>query len=129
MLEEVIYHRLLPLVEPQLEPAQFAYRRARETGQLLSAMMDTAQRALLEEKYVYIISFSIVGAFDSVSHHQLAQTLSHFEVDVYTQRIIHNWSRNRFFRIKLRAPTGVYQEADSPISSGLPQGGESSPLL
>ena len=92
-------------------------------------MMDTAHRALLEGKFVYIISFDIAGAFDRVSHHQLTQTLDLFGVDVHTHRVVHNWIRNRFFRLKLRAPTGIYQGADTTIPSGLPQGGVLSPLL
>ena len=62
IMEGVVYQRLLPILEPQLDPSQFAYRRARGAEQLLASMMDIIHRSLLEGKYVYVASFDMAGA-------------------------------------------------------------------
>ena len=121
--ECVVYHRLLPTVEPLLSPAQYAYRRQRGTEHHLVELMDRVQRALLHGSLVYIVSFDIAGAFDRVSHHQLMQALPAFGVDSYTQRLIHNWSAGRSSILKLKTPTGTVYGSPTPISSGLPHGG------
>ena len=128
LLESIVYHHMLPQVEPRLYSHHIAYCRMRGTKHHLVPLMDAAHRTLLEGSYVYFAAYDIARAFDRVSHHQLMAALAAFGIDTYTRRLLREWITGRSFVVKLRSPTGVYFGARSPISSGLPQGGVLSPL-
>ena len=83
-------------------------------------MMGFIQRPLLRGKNIYVISYDIAAARDSVSHCQLMRALMRFKIDQRTRRLIHNWLRGREFREKFRT---VYQDIvgqPANISAGLP---------
>ena len=71
VLESIIYHRILPAIEPRLFKNQYAYRRPRGTEHHLVSLQDRIRRELLRGRLVYIISFDVAGAFDTVAHGQL----------------------------------------------------------
>ena len=127
--EAVIHHRMLQVIEPRLNKVQYAYRRERGTEMCLAEIMDTANRALVRGRYVYLVSFDIRGAFDNVSHRQLTESLGRMEVDPHTRRVIHNWLIMRTFQVKMSSTKGTYYSNIHPITRGLPQGGVLSPLL
>ena len=129
IFETVLYHRLLPLIEPKLHPAQYAYRRLRGTEMCLVELMDAVHRGLHRNRWCYVVSFDIAGAFDNVPHQRLMQGLEMMGVDKHTRRLIHNWLRDRTFQVKLTTPNGNCMSTIHPISKGLPQGGVLSPLL
>ena len=129
ILEGILYQRIIPRIEPYLMESQYAYRRQRGTEHHLTSVMDHVNRALLNGKNAYVISFGVAGAFDNVSHHQLSQTLLKFDVNPFTHRIIHQWLRGREFQVKQRTPKGTYIGELADISAGLPQGGIISPIL
>ena len=97
VMEGILYHRMLPLVEPRLYHSQYAYRHSRSTEHHLTSILDHVHRALLSGSDAYAISFDIAGAFDNVPHYQLMLSMKKFGVDSYTQRIVRNWLRGRFF--------------------------------
>ena len=129
ILETVVYHRLLPVVEPHLTPCQYAYRRGRGTEFLLIEVMDRVHRALLGGQHVYLASFDIRGAFDTVPHSELMAALKRFGVDVRLRKVIHEWLRGRTFQVRMRSDAGVFYSSVHTISRGLPQGGVLSPFL
>ena len=57
------------------------------------------------------------------------RALTKHGVDPYSRRLIHNWLRQRKFRVKTKTPNGDIFGPPTPISAGLPQGGVLSPLL
>ena len=129
ILETVILHRMLPLIEPHLSPKQFAYRRGRGTEMHLAELSDFAAENVGSGKYVYLSSLDIDGAFDSVPHHLLVRALHRFGVDGYTKRYVATWLTQRSFRMRLKTNSGPFFSGPRPISRGLPQGGVLSPLL
>ena len=129
MLECIVYHRILPNVEPRLYENQYAYRRQRGTEHHLVSIMDQVQRALLEGCFAYMVSFDIAGAFDRVSHALLMQALRRFQVDGHTRRLLHHWIAGRSLVVKYKAPAGAFVGRYIAASSGLPQGGVLSPAL
>ena len=128
IIESILYHRMLPLAEPRLSPAQYAYRRDRGTEMCLVEMMDMLHRALRRRRFCYLISFDIEGAFDNVSHWHLMEGLREFGIDAHTRRMVHNWLSMRTFQVKMTAASGVCYSNIYPITKGLPQGGVLSPL-
>ena len=48
VLEGEMYHRTLPIVDPQLDPRQYEYRRGRGMEMAPTEMMDFAHRSLSE---------------------------------------------------------------------------------
>ena len=125
----MVYHRILPVVEPSLVGNQYAYRRARGTEHHLVFMQDRIHRTLLRGHFAYVASFDIARAFDEVSHAQLISALEEYGIDVFSRRLIHRWIVGRTFIVKHTAPQGVFYGAKVTITSGLPQGGVLSPLL
>ena len=128
IMGNVLYHRLLPLVEPQLSPVQYAYRRNRGTEFLPTERIDYIHNNLQSERLVYILSFDVAGAFDSVPRSQLMRALHAMTINWHTRRVIHNWLRGCTFQAKLRTEEAVYMSAVHGISRGLLLGGTLSPL-
>ena len=112
VMEGIVYHRILPQVEPQLYAGQYAYRRARSTEHHLVSVMDVTHRALIRGKFVYVVSFDIAGAFDTVSHHGLVEALKGCGIGGYTRRLIHNWIGGRTFVVKNKTPEGAFEGND-----------------
>ena len=119
----MLYHRLLPVVEPPLDLSQYAYRRDGGTEARIIELADFAHRALLKGHYCYKISFGLKGLFDNVSYHQLTKGLLNIGVDGHARRIIRNWLRTRSFRIRTRSQTGRCFSGTYPDLLGTPVGG------
>ena len=75
------------------------------------------------------MSCDAAGAFDCAPHHSLVHALEKFGVGAHEGRALHNWLRNRTFRVKLRARGGEYKSSIHKITPGLLQGGVLLPLL
>ena len=129
ILEGIVYSRIILRVEPLLCEGQYAYRRERGTERHLASVMDRIHRALLQGRWVYVVSFDIGGAFDRVAHHGLAEALKSFGIDSYTRRLVRSWIRGRRFAVRRKSPRGVTLGDYTQITSGLPQGGILSPVL
>ena len=123
ILEGVLYQRILPVVEPQLEPGLYAYRRNRGTEMVLMEIMDSVRRGLNRGRFVYIVSFYVRGPFDSVPHHRLMAAMKEFGMDPNIRRVVHGWLRSRTFQVRLRAHGEVYKSSVRSITRALPQGG------
>ena len=124
-----MHHRMLQTVDPQLDRAQNAYRGDRGTEMCLTEIMDSAHRALMRKRYVYLVSFDIRGAFDNVAHRQLVRGLGKMGIDPHTKRVVHNWLMTRTFQVRMTSSKGTYHSSIYNITKGLPQGGVLSPLL
>ena len=96
---------------------------------LLAELTDFAAEKVREEKYVYVSSLDIDGAFDTVPHHLLANALAEVKVDWYILRFMCGWLRKRKFRTRLNTDAGTFISKTRPKYRGLPQGGKISPLL
>ena len=122
IIEAVLYHRLIHEVEPQLESAQYAYRRDRGIEMRLVEIMDELNRALIRKRSCYLISFDVKGAFDNVSRRKLVTGLKQMGVNARARRVIHNWLAKLTFQVRVKSPTGTYHSAIHPITQGLPAG-------
>ena len=100
ILEQIIYNRIIHQIELELFSGQYAYRRSLSTEHHLTMMMDYTHRALLEGRFVYLVSYDIASAFDRVPHAQLMRALEGCGIEPYTKRLIHNWLRGRSFEVK-----------------------------
>ena len=127
--ETALYHRLLPMIEPQLHGGQYAYRRERGTSHHLTELGDFAQRALISQHYCYMVSLDAEGAFDNVPRVRLLKAREEMGVGGRERRAAHNWLRGRMFQVEMRTPAGDFYSNVYEISKGLPQGGVLSPLL
>ena len=127
--EAVIYHRILPVVESQLEPAQPAYRRNRRTDMCLVEIMGNLRRPLFRGRFWYLASFDVAGASDNVSQRQWVKGLERMCVDPHAGRLIHNCLSARTFQVKMTLLAGARFCSTYPIPNGLLQGGALSLLL
>ena len=129
MLEAVVYHRLLPVVEGGLDGRQYAYRRARGTEMHLLELSDGVHAAMDAGHFAYIASLDIDGAFDKVPHRLLIESMGGFGVEEYIVRYMVKWLRGRSFMVRLSAVTGKFYSSARGMTRGVPQGGVISPLL
>ena len=81
---------MMPVAEPCLSPAQYAFRRERGAEMCLVEMMDMLRRSLRRGRFVYLVSLDMEGAFDNVSHWHLVAALRDFGIDAQTRRMVHN---------------------------------------
>ena len=77
-LESVACNRMLPLLEPKLNRAQYAYRRARGVEFHLLELHRFLQDATCRGRYVYLASLDIEGAFDTAPHDRILKILGDF---------------------------------------------------
>ena len=88
LIEAVVYHRILPQIEPRLSPAQYASRTNCSTEMCMTEIMDAAHRGLRRGRWCYLASLDIAGAFDNVSHSKLAEAVKTFGVDGHSRRLL-----------------------------------------
>ena len=112
-----------------LRPPQYAYRRARGADMHLSVLTGFASEHLAANRFVYVASLDVEGAFDTVPHHELIDALMWAGVGRYIVRFLEAWLKGRRFRVRLDGPEGRCVSAPKGITRGLPQGGVISPLL
>ena len=93
ILDGVIYHRMLPAVEPMLYPSQYAHRRVRGPQRYLAPLMNGAHRYQLMGRNVYVASFHVAGACDTVSHWRLVGILDELGADSDARRLLHHDAR------------------------------------
>ena len=129
LLEVAVLHRILPAIEGQLNPVQFAYRRARGTEMLLAELADFMTEHIAGGWYVYVSSLDLSGAFDTEPHLQLILALEGMGVDRRILQYVECWLRSRKFRVRPRTPMGSFKSKTHSIGRGLPQEGVLSPLL
>ena len=79
--------------------------------------------------HIYVASLDIKGAFDTVPHEGLSNTLQRIDMDPHCRRFVDNWIGSRRFRVRLLTPMGKTLSTPREITRGLPQGGILSPLL
>ena len=121
-IEIMVYNRIIRTTERQIDPTQFAYRRARGAETQMALMSHFITTKLDTGAYVYIASLDIKGAFDTVPHNGLVETLRRVPMDPHCRRFIDHWVRSRKFRVQLMTPQGRELSGLRPITRGLPQG-------
>ena len=86
-----MYHRLQPVVQPELFSNQFDIRRPRGTDHHSISSMELTHRSLLRGRFVSSIPFDVAGAFDTAPHYQRTQVSTALGVDFFTYRLLYNW--------------------------------------
>ena len=120
---------MLGILERKLHGRQYAYRRNRGAGAHLIEFRDFAREANRAGDYVYVASVDMDGAFDTVPHKLLVQTVEQLGVDPYVCRYLHKWLTKRIFTVRLQTATGRCYSSWRGIGRGVPQGGILSPFL
>ena len=127
--EIAVYNRVIHTIEPDLDPAQHAYRRSRGTETHMAALCNTLQEALTTQKYAYVASLDISAAFDAAPHELLMGAYWATKADAFCGNFVETWLKERRFRVRLMTEKGPVLSPPKPIQSGLPQGGVLSPML
>ena len=73
ILKAIVLNRIQSGLEPQLTPAQYAFRRARGTEMQLIEIYDFGQAGNRGDLQVYLASLDVSGAFDAASHEVLME--------------------------------------------------------
>ena len=104
------------------DKSQFSYRPFSSTTCALLNIQDSVLRLLdnYEVAGVYIVTFDMSHAFDSVPHHLLLSCLSDF--DLPDRELFLNWVNNYLTNRKQRVRLFNNVSSVSSVSSGIPQG-------
>ena len=107
------------------EPMQSAYKQLHSTETALARVHNDFQRALDNQKAVFLIMLDLSAAFDTVDAEILLQRLGHeFGVTGSAQMWFKTYLENRSFRVSI---AGEFSD-DIELKYGLPQGSVIGPL-
>ena len=129
ILEGIVLHRMMPALEPRLGLSQYAYRRQRGTEFHLVELTEFVRVSQEADRLTLVASLDIAGAFDTIPHQTLLDTIMQQGVEAHLCRYIRVWLTGRRFRLRLATPQGVRCSGFYGVSRGVPQGGVLSPFL
>ena len=90
--------------------------------------MDFAREMKTRGEGIYVASVDVDGAFDTVPHGKLLNSLKAVGVDSFLLRYVATWLSRRKFSVCLSTPNGRYFSYWRNLSRGLPQGAVLSPF-
>ena len=129
IIETVAYNRVIHAVEAAFHPAHYAYRRQRGTNVHLFELAESMGEQLARNKYVWLASLDIQGAFDGLYHDKIERAVRRAGMEDHCADFINSWTRGRSFQVEINTNNGTYLSRLRNITRGLPQGGILSPML
>ena len=124
LAEAAVYNRVIQGVDGVLRRPPYAFRRARGADMHLSVPTDFAPEHLAANRFAYVASLHIEGAFHMVPHQALIDAPMRAGADRYIVRFPEAWLEGRRFRARLTGPEGRRVSTPRGITRGLPSGGE-----
>lgn len=103
---------------------QFGFIENRSTIDCLHTLLEEIKLRKQRHKYIILISFDIMGAFDNVNWQILYDSIKEMNIDQYLKNIIYNYLHNRTAGI---SNNNIYESIK--VTKGCPQGSCLGPLL
>lgn len=125
--EKIIKKRLIGEIKTDLDPFQFAYRKARGTDDALATLFQSILKHLDESStnYVRLLLLDFSSAFNTILPHVLVQKLIGMGVSSTLSLIILDFLGNRPQRVRTNTGFSSY----TSLCTGSPQGCILSPFL
>lgn len=133
LLESIVCRRLESSIEAAngLSENQFGFRRARSTVHAISAVVETAKRAIEGKRwrngtkeYCVVVTLDVRNAFNTANWENIVNALIRLEIPEYLVAIVRDYFRNRTLVYDTDMGTKSYK-----ITGGVPQGSVLGPLL
>jgi hypothetical protein len=124
VLESIIGHWLLPVLEPTLDPNQFGCRKNRSTTHALAAMIHAWQSTLDRGGGVRALFVDFYKAFDLVNHNLLLRKLLARNVPHCLIRWLFSYLDSRTQRVRI----GNHRSRELQLNGAMPQGSWLGPL-
>ena len=81
----------------------------------MAELADFAQEGVAQNRFIYLTSLDIQGAFDFVPHAVLLRELQALRVSPIYLSYVETWLSRRSFRVRLRSSTGcLYSGGTDP---------------
>jgi hypothetical protein len=125
-MEKMIVTGIREKFEYKIDSFQFGFMKKRSCALALLNSIECWQKQLKVKNPVDVVYFDIKSAFDRVSHQKLLQKLETFGLESRVIQFYHNFLSDRTSYVKLN---GSLSSTSIPVSSGVPQGTVSGPLL
>nr|pir F40F12.2 protein - Caenorhabditis elegans [Caenorhabditis elegans] len=125
-MERIICSRIRTEFSHLLSPHQHGFLQLRSCPSSLVRSITLYHSIIRQEKSLDIIFFDFAKAFDKVSHSILLKKLATFGLDPLTCSWFKEFLNQRTFSVKINR---FLSKNTYPISSGVPQGSVSGPLL
>jgi retron-type reverse transcriptase len=127
VIETAIGRRIADAAEShQLLPeGQMGNRRERSTELAIRMVTDTVYTAWLHQMITSLLQLDIKGAFDTVNHIRLLDTMRRKRFPPWVVRWLRSYLDNRTVRLRFDGE----ESGDIPIIAGVPQGSPLSPIL
>ncbi|KAL1116709.1 hypothetical protein AAG570_005181 [Ranatra chinensis] len=124
LLEELLYKRLVILLDPIIPDHQFGFRNSHSTIQQCQRVVDNIASCLEQKQYCSAAFLDVAQAFDRVWHRGLLWKIKSLVPSTYCLILLSYLSDPSFIVIH-----GSSQSPYFPIKAGVPQGSILSPLL
>jgi len=126
MLEQEMLERIKIYIDPLIEKNQFGFRKKSSTGMAIIKILNstTIYTEQKDVSAVSVISFDLRKAFDTVSHEVLYNKL----VPILPPRLLSllcSYLQSRLQQTRINNIASTFL----PVTSGVPQGGNISPIL
>ena len=124
--EGVIVNFLKSEVAPSLDPLQFAYREGRSTEDAVVSVTHLITKHLEDPKaYARVLFADFSSAFDTLQPKLLILKLNNMNVNPFIIKWFYSLLTERTQQVKVNSALSVWRKC----STGVPQGGVSSPFL
>ncbi|CAG4935877.1 unnamed protein product [Colias eurytheme] len=127
LFERIIANRIqnhLARIGPDLEEAQYGFRRGRSTVDAIARLRDIAEGCVSQGGVALAISLDISNAFNTLPWDKILDGLSRHRLPSYLRRIISSYLRERQITFPRQDGWGRYR-----VERGVPQGSVLGPLL
>ena len=125
-LEKLVLGRLLPLVQDDLDPLQFAYRHGRGVNDAIATLLHSVLKHLESPGcYARILFIDYSSAFNTIQRHQMIKKLISFKLPSPLIYWTHSFLSERPQRVK----AGKVLSPVLLTNTGAPQGCCASPML
>ena len=124
LFEQMIYKRMVELIDPVMIPEQAAFRpRKHSTGQILS-MCQHIEDGYENELLTGAVFVHLTAAYDTVNKKIMIHKLFRLTQDCHLTNLIAELFSRRFF-----VQIGPRKNKSKKVKNGLPKGGVLAPLL
>ena len=118
IFEKLLRHQLVNYIENYLSPHLCGHRKGYSSQQAFISLTKNWKKSLDKKGYGGAALRVLSKTFDTIKHDLLLAKLNSYGFSKKALKLIHNYSRNRWHRIKINKDFSAWQELLQGVSQG-----------